>query len=88
MVVTQIASDLGYRVHSFLFLYLGVPLGGRMLDCSGWNPMVDMFRNRLSHWKCHNLFMGDRLTLIKFVLCSIPIYSLSVYVLPMSVRNN
>lgn len=48
-IATQIALNLCCRVDSFSFLYLGIPLGGRMLDWNGWDPMVDMFKNRLSH---------------------------------------
>lgn len=38
----QIASDSGCHVDNFPFVYLGNPLGGR-IDCSGWDPLVDMF---------------------------------------------
>lgn len=68
-VATQIALDLGCRIDNFQFVYLGIPLGGRLVDCSGWDPIVDMFM--LSQWKCRHLFMRNRLTLIKSVLCYI-----------------
>lgn len=45
----HIASDLDYGVDNFPIVYLGIPLGGSNLDCSGWEPVVNMFMGRLSH---------------------------------------
>lgn len=87
-LVSQIADGLGCRMGSLPIKYLGLPLGRRVVCCAEWNPVVDAFRARLSTWKAKHLSMGGHLTLVKSVLCSIPIYPLSVRLLPVRVRNN
>lgn len=84
----QITSDLRRRVDNFPLVYLGILFCGWAIDCSSWELVVDMFRAQLSQWKCWYLSMEGRLILLKFVLCSLSIYSLSVKVLLMRVQNN
>lgn len=50
--------------------------------------MVDLFHSKLTFWKTMNLSLGGRLTLIKFVLYAIPIYSLAICFLPVRIRNS
>lgn len=78
----QNALDLGYRTISLPSTYFGLLLGGRILVCNSWNHVVELFRTKLSHWKTKHLSMDCRLTLIKSVLNFIPIYALSVTVIP------
>lgn len=46
------------------------------------------FGGNLSVWKTRHLSMGGRLTLIKFVLCFIPVYPLSVKLFSVKVRKS
>lgn len=75
------------RVGNLRTIYLGLPLGGRLLDCNGWDHVVKLFRARLSLWKVRRLFMGDRLTLIKSIFSPISIYSLLVRIIPVRMWN-
>lgn len=38
----QIASDLDCSVDNFPFVYLGIILGSGILDCNGWDSVMDM----------------------------------------------
>lgn len=67
--------------------YLGISVGGRTLCCADWNGAIDSFRSKLAIWKARHLSLDDLMTLIKSVLRSIPIYPLSLRLLPVRVRN-
>lgn len=84
---SQIATELGCQVGNLPFKYLGRPLGGRLLCCANWNLAVDVFWLKLSIWKARHLSIGGRLTLIKSVLCYVPIYPLSVRLPPVRIKN-
>ncbi|GJZ72574.1 RNA-directed DNA polymerase, eukaryota [Tanacetum coccineum] len=80
--VELMASLLGCTHDSLHFTYLGLPVGKKMRACDGWNPILSRFKDRLSSWKAKSLSIGGRLTLVKFVLQSLPIYYLSLFKAP------
>ncbi|GJZ92075.1 RNA-directed DNA polymerase, eukaryota, reverse transcriptase zinc-binding domain protein [Tanacetum coccineum] len=47
-----------------------------------WNDIVDRVRRRLSKWKMKMLSIGGRLTLVKSVLGSMPIFHMSMFKVP------
>ncbi|GKC57754.1 RNA-directed DNA polymerase, eukaryota, reverse transcriptase zinc-binding domain protein [Tanacetum coccineum] len=61
------------------------PVGGSMSRVHAWNEVIDRVKNRLSKWKMKTLSIGGRLTLLKSVLGSIPIFHMSIYRAPLSV---
>lgn len=69
------------------FVHLGIPVGGSMVRVNSWAPIVDKFQKKLSLWRAKLLSFGGRLTLIKNVLGSLPIYYLSIFKIPSSVVN-
>lgn len=83
----HIANDLQFRIGTLPMPYLGLPIRGKMLDCSSWSHVEELFRSRLILWKSEHLSLGEKFTLIKSVLNSILIYALSVCLLLMGVRN-
>ncbi|XP_022003475.1 uncharacterized protein LOC110900926 [Helianthus annuus] len=47
-----------------------------------WDPVVTKFRNKLNNWRAKNLSFGGRLTLVKVVLSSLPLYFFSMFKAP------
>ncbi|GJS39764.1 bromodomain, NET domain protein [Tanacetum coccineum] len=62
---------------------LGFPLEKKHLV--SWDTVVNRVRNRLSSWKAKSLSIGGRLTLVKSVLGSIPIFYLSLFKSPVKI---
>ncbi|GJR81334.1 RNA-directed DNA polymerase, eukaryota [Tanacetum coccineum] len=62
---------------------------GRLMSrIQSWNEIVDRVAARLSKWKMKTLLIGGRLTLLKSVLGSMPIYHLSIFKVPMKVLHS
>nr|GEW80130.1 reverse transcriptase domain, reverse transcriptase zinc-binding domain protein [Tanacetum cinerariifolium] len=79
----QYADDalfFGFLVWEWIFTRM-------MSFCNGWEEVVNRVRNKLSAWKAKSLSIGSRLTLIKSVLGSIPIYYLSFFKAPLKIIN-
>nr|KAJ0209415.1 hypothetical protein LSAT_V11C400194270 [Lactuca sativa] len=83
--VTSLASITRCAATKFPFSYLGIPMGGSMSRVNSWDVIVDRFLKRLSNWKVKMLFIGVRLTLIKYVLGSLGIYYFSLFRMPVTV---
>ncbi|GJR93502.1 RNA-directed DNA polymerase, eukaryota [Tanacetum coccineum] len=79
------ASTLGCSVMKTPFKYLGVMVGGNMSNIKVWDGIIRKLNSRLSKWKVKSLSIGGRLTLLKSVLGSTPIYWMSLYKVPKSV---
>ncbi|GKA64535.1 RNA-directed DNA polymerase, eukaryota [Tanacetum coccineum] len=61
----------------------GSKVGGLMSRIQSWNEIVNSMVVRLSKWKMKTLPIGGRLTLLKSVLWSMPIYHMSIFKVPM-----
>ncbi|GJR27092.1 reverse transcriptase domain-containing protein [Tanacetum coccineum] len=74
------SKRLQVRDVSFLssFYYLGTRW--RFLDSvQAWQEIVEKVKSRLSKWKSKTLSIGGRLTLLKSVLGSIPVFHMSIF---------
>ncbi|XP_071739854.1 uncharacterized protein [Rutidosis leptorrhynchoides] len=75
-VETRMVENMAHlykcKAGSFPFIYLGLPVGGKMNKLGNWNPIIDKFSKRLLDWKARSMSFGGRLTLVKSVLNSLP----------------
>ena len=85
--VAFMANIIGCGASKLPLKYLGIPVGGSMSRSSSWNAIIQKFHSKLSSWKARLLSVGGRLTLIRFVLNSLPTYYLSIYQVPVNVRK-
>ncbi|WVZ64595.1 LOW QUALITY PROTEIN: hypothetical protein U9M48_014090, partial [Paspalum notatum var. saurae] len=67
------------KVNSFPGRYLGLPLHVRKLRRIDVQPLIDKVRARLPSWKGKILSKAGRMTLVKTVLSTQPIYHLMVF---------
>nr|GEU84055.1 putative RNA-directed DNA polymerase, eukaryota, reverse transcriptase zinc-binding domain protein [Tanacetum cinerariifolium] len=77
--VIRAAGKLGCMILNAPFSYLGSIVGGNMSRIQMWKDIADRIKLRLSKWKIQTLSIGGRLTLVKSVLGSMPLYYFSIY---------
>nr|GEZ82605.1 RNA-directed DNA polymerase, eukaryota [Tanacetum cinerariifolium] len=78
-------SKLGCLILKTSFSYLRSKVGGSMSRVHTWNEVVDRVKNWLSKCKMKTLSIGGRLTLLKSVLGSMPIFHMSIFRAPLTV---
>ncbi|GKE19112.1 RNA-directed DNA polymerase, eukaryota [Tanacetum coccineum] len=86
--VYNTARIVGCSTFSTPFNYLGVKVGGTMSKISSWDEVISNVKSRLSKWKLSSLSIGGRLTLLKSVISSIPLYHMSIFKVPLGVINH
>ncbi|GLT87099.1 hypothetical protein SLE2022_051990 [Rubroshorea leprosula] len=79
------ASMLHCGVGKSHFCYLGMPVDGNPGNKKLWEPLVNKFRAKLAVWKAASLSFGGRLTLLNSVLSALPIFYMSLFLIPNSV---
>lgn len=66
--------------------YLGLPLKSGVLKRNDWSKLTERIGYRLDGWKGKTLAFGGKVTLVKAMLSSIPIYYISYFKIPIWVR--
>nr|GEV70261.1 RNA-directed DNA polymerase, eukaryota, reverse transcriptase zinc-binding domain protein [Tanacetum cinerariifolium] len=87
-VVAAAASLIGCSILTAPFNYLGVKVGSNMSRITSWDDVISKVSLRLSKWKLKLLLIGVRLSLLKSVLTSIPLYHMSIFKVPIGMLNN
>ncbi|GKC15373.1 hypothetical protein Tco_1012155, partial [Tanacetum coccineum] len=83
--VEEVTRHIGCGILNTPFSFLGSKVGGCMSRIKSWDEVIDKMVNRLSKWKMKTLSIRGRLTLLKAVFGSIPIYHMSIFKVPMLV---
>ncbi|GJW43442.1 reverse transcriptase domain, reverse transcriptase zinc-binding domain protein [Tanacetum coccineum] len=83
--VVNIARGVNCSYGFLPFTYLGLPVGKDMNRIKAWSDIANKFTKKLSSWKANLLSVGSRLTLVKAVLGSLPMYFLSIFKAPEAV---
>ncbi|GKA05132.1 hypothetical protein Tco_0684252 [Tanacetum coccineum] len=86
--VIKAAKFIGCSTMKTPFRYLGILVGDNMANLKAWDETIAKMIKRLSKWKLNTLSIGGRLTLLKSVLGSTPIYNMSIYKVPKLVLNH
>ncbi|GJZ39032.1 RNA-directed DNA polymerase, eukaryota, reverse transcriptase zinc-binding domain protein [Tanacetum coccineum] len=86
-VVHEAANKIGCMATKLPFPYLGINIGDCMSRIKAWDNVIEKVLCRLSKWKMKSLSIGGRLTLLKSVLGSTPLYYMSMYKVPIQVLN-
>lgn len=63
-------------------------VGGRINGTDSWTEVVEKVKRKIKKWEARKMSFGGRITLLKAVLSSIPIYNLSFLPLPKLVGNH
>ncbi|GJS99690.1 RNA-directed DNA polymerase, eukaryota [Tanacetum coccineum] len=85
--VVKAAKSIGCSTMRTPFRYLGILVGDNMSSKKAWDETIIKMRKRLSKWKTNTLSIGGRLTLLKSVLGSTPIYDMAIFKVPKSILN-
>jgi hypothetical protein len=75
---------LNFNVGQLPFNYLGVPIFKGKPKVSHLQPIADRIKLKLSAWKASLLSMVGRVQLVRSVIQSMMIYSISLYSWPVS----
>lgn len=81
------ANSMGCGYGSLPFTYLGISVGTSMKRLEHWKPVVEKVKKRLASWKTRLISIGGRLTLVKAVLGSLPLYYFSLFRAPRGVTR-
>jgi hypothetical protein len=80
----RISQALGFNIGTFPFTYLGVPIFKGRPKVAYFQPVADKIKAKLSAWKASLLSIAGRVELIKSVIQSMLVYSLTIYSWPVS----
>ncbi|XP_073149154.1 uncharacterized protein [Henckelia pumila] len=82
---SRLLQITGFAEGQLPLKYLGAPLFRGNRKCSLFEPLLQSVRKKLEGWESHSLAPGSRMTLIRSVLLSIPIYLCQVIHPPLAV---
>lgn len=86
--INQIVDLIGFSKGSLPFNYLGVPIfKGKPKRCH-LQPIADKIKSKLASWKASLLSIAGRVTMVKSVIQSMLVHSISIYSWPKKLLND
>lgn len=85
--VEEMTKGWGCKVRVIPIPYLGMKVGGRINRAEGWADVVEKVKGRVKKWDAKRMSMGGKITVIKSILSTIPIYNMSFLPLPKLVEK-
>jgi hypothetical protein len=76
---------IGFNLGTLPFNYLGVPIFKGKPKARYFIPFADKLKSKLSAWKASLLSIAGRVQLVKSVIQSMLVYSMSIYSWPASI---
>ena len=83
----EIANMLNCKTGSLPLKYMGFPISDKKLLVKVFDSVVNKLKSKLQPWKGKHLSYGGRLILTNSSMCSIPIYTMGLYLLPESIHH-
>uniref|UniRef100_A0A0A8Y9P7 Reverse transcriptase zinc-binding domain-containing protein n=1 Tax=Arundo donax TaxID=35708 RepID=A0A0A8Y9P7_ARUDO len=83
----EYADMFNCAIGSWPLRYLGVPVSCLKLHVADWIPVDEKLLKRLDGWQGGSLTIAGRTTLINLSLSSVPIYHMSMYLLPKTIHE-
>jgi hypothetical protein len=77
--LVQIAQFIGFNIGSLPFIYLGVTIFKGKPKVTFLQPIADKVKAKLAAWKASLLSIAGRIQLVKSVIQSMMVYSISIY---------
>ena len=87
-VVASYAKMLNYAQMRVPFKYLGLEVGGNPRTVKFWEPVLTKLKARLNGWRGRFLSLAGRISLVKTIISSVPLYYLSIFKAPESIYKN
>jgi hypothetical protein len=80
--LSQIVNLLGFSLGTLPFTYLGAPIFKGKSKSIYFQPIADRIRSKLANWKASLLSIAGRVQLVKSVVQSMLIHTMSIYSWP------
>ena len=84
--VEALALEIRCKIGVLPSSYLGLPLGAHHNSMVVWDNIEERFQKKQTLWKRQYISKGERLTLLRSTLSSLPIYYMSLFRLPRRVK--
>ncbi|XP_057808482.1 uncharacterized protein LOC131022959 [Salvia miltiorrhiza] len=84
-VCRDLANTLKCQVGEMPINYLGIKIGKSLSRAVEWKYLVDKVKRRIAKWNNRKISFAGRVTLLRSVLTSIPIYQMSFSIINKSV---